>query len=205
MKPIRFFAVATVALLLVGACKTSKSVATAAGNDVQLNDSAVATPAIEDTTAVLSPAADVRSALTERMASIINDADTIFWHLYDPWKPVEMVGRAAEPFEVLDSGALNDSVANAALKSAITLPESLPMSMFARNCTFMPDFGVVFVSDGDTVTLSYSTYCDDCRIRDARGFVQTDGANIFPLLLKELQQVFPNDKFVRSLGKNPNL
>jgi len=70
-----------------------------------------------------------------------------------------------------------------------------------KECTYIPDFGVMFIAETDSLIVSYSSYCDMCRFQSKDGFWDFDGTSIRDELYRLLKAEFPKDKYVRNITR----
>lgn len=141
--------------------------------------------------------------LPESYRTIILSSDSIEWMLIDGWcLDDSLVSRLGEPFgEILCKLRSNDSVTNAQVKDLLLSPESFQNDSIVKECTYIPDFGILFISETDSLLVSYSLYCDICRFQTKNEYWDFDGTLIRSELLKLLREEFPSDKFVRNITR----
>ncbi len=141
--------------------------------------------------------------LSENFRTTILSADSVKWLLIDPWAYgdssnillVESLG------EILCSKTVIDSISINRISEVLTSYDSFRQDSLARESTFLPDFGAIFFTCNDTVTVSYSLYCDICRFQSDEDYVDLNGEYVREGFIENLRAVFPNDKFVRNLSR----
>ena len=110
--------------------------------------------------------------LPDSYRTAILSADSIYWMLIDGWPPSDSTNNVpGKPIgEILDKRLSNDSVLNENIKDLLLTPTSFSNDSMVKECTFIPDFGIMFVSGSDSLVMSYSTYCDMCRFQTKTTF-----------------------------------
>lgn len=105
-----------------------------------------------------------------------------------------------QPFgEILCSEIVRDSILNSRITKVIISPETFHRDSLAKESTFLPDFGVMFITPTDTVLVSYSLYCDVCRFQNDDEMIDLNGESIRKDFIANFKKIFPKDKFVRNL------
>lgn len=180
----RLFLIISSILLFVG-------ISSYAITQAKTQDSAVENP---------SPYSDI---LPESYRVTILSADSIEWMIIDGWTPNDSsVSRLGEPIgEILCSHLSKDSVANDKIRDLLLSPSSFQNDTIVKECTYIPDFGVMFYSETDSLLVSYSSYCDMCRFQSKDGFWDFDGTSIRNELFLLLKAEFPKDKYVRNITR----
>ena len=70
---------------------------------------------------------------------------------------------------------ITDSIINNSISEVLTSPVSFQQDSVTKESTFMPDFGVMFITPSDTVLVSYSLYCDICRFQRNDELIDLNG------------------------------
>lgn len=147
-----------------------------------------------------SPYSDI---LPESYRVAILSADSVEWMIIDGWTPNDSsVSRLGEPIgEILCSHLSKDSVANDKIRDLLLSPSLFQNDTIVKECTYIPDFGVMFIAETDSLIVSYSSYCDMCRFQSKDGFWDFDGTSIRDELYRLLKAEFPKDKYVRNITR----
>lgn len=141
--------------------------------------------------------------LPEAYRAIIISADSVEWMIIDGWTPNDsLMFRLGEPIgEILSSHFVKDSIAKEQIKDLLLSPGSFQADSLVKECTYIPDFGVLFISGSDSLYVSYSIYCDMCRFQSKDEFWDFDGTFIRNDFLKILRNEFPKDKYIRNITR----
>ncbi len=147
-----------------------------------------------------SPYSDI---LPETYRATILSADSVKWMIIDGWTPNDsLMFCLGEPIgEILSSHISKDSIANEQIKELLLFPDFFQANSLVKECTYIPDFGVLFISGSDSLYVSYSTYCDICRFQSKDEFWDFDGTLIRNNFLKILRNEFPKDKYIRNITR----
>lgn len=139
--------------------------------------------------------------LSDDIRAIILSADSVQWMLIDPWVDNDSVTALfGQPLgEILCTTIVRDSILNDRVSVILTSPASFEVDSITKESTFMPDFGVMFITPSDTVLVSYSLYCDICRFQRNDELIDLNGEIVRKDLIAILKEIFPKDKFVRNL------
>ena len=142
--------------------------------------------------------------LPDSYRTAILSADSIYWMLIDGWTPSDSTNNVpGKPIgEILDKRLSNDSVLNENIKDLLLTPTSFSNDSMVKECTFIPDFGIMFVSGSDSLVMSYSTYCDMCRFQTKNDFWDYDGTLLRDSLFSMLKKEFPRDKYIRNITRH---
>lgn len=142
-------------------------------------------------------------ALPDSYRVAILSADSVEWMIIDGWTPNDSsVFILGEPVgEILCSHKSNDSIANDKIRDLLLNPSSFQNDTVVKECTYIPDFGVLFYSKTDTLVVSYCAYCDKCRFQSWDGYWDFDGTSIRDELYRLLRDEFPKDKYVRNITR----
>lgn len=148
-----------------------------------------------------SPYSDL---LPDSYRAAILGADSIFWMLIDGWTPSDSTDNLPGKHigEILDKRLSNDSVLNEDIKDLLLAPTSFQNDSIVKECTYIPDFGIIFVSGADSLIVSYSAYCDMCRFQTKDEFLDYDGTLVRDSLFSMLKKEFPKDKYVRNITRH---
>lgn len=145
-----------------------------------------------------------QSCIPDKYSRIINQADSLQWTLIDSWTPIDSainyLGNESVG-EILQSKISTDSLLNKITKRVLLSPESFRNDSIIKESVFMPDFGILFIADTDSLLVSYSLYCDLCRFQNRDGYIDYNGENVRDELLILLKELFPKDKFVRNVTR----
>lgn len=149
---------------------------------------------------VLSQSTEI---LPEKVRNIIMSADSVKGFLIDSWTPNDSITMMfGEAFgEVLQTKTVEDSLMVKSFSDMLVSPDSFQNEGMVKESTFMPDFAVLFISQRDSVIVSYSLYCDICRFQSRDEVIDLDGEKIRNEFIRSLKGVFPKDKFVRNISK----
>lgn len=130
-------------------------------------------------------------------------ADSVEWMLIDGWSLNDsLFFSLGEPIgEILLQEFAKDSVATEQVKDLLLAPASFQNDSLVKECTYIPDFGILFKSGTDSLFVSYSSYCDMCRFQTVRDYYDFDGSMIRDVLFMILKKEFPKDKYVRNLTR----
>lgn len=130
-------------------------------------------------------------------------ADSVKGFLIDSWTPNDSITMMfGEAFgEVLQTKTVEDSLMVKSFSDMLVSPDSFQNEGMVKESTFMPDFAVLFISQRDSVIVSYSLYCDICRFQSRDEVIDLDGEKIRNEFIRSLKGVFPKDKFVRNISK----
>lgn len=141
--------------------------------------------------------------LPEAYRATILSADSIEWMLIDGWTPNDSLAiRLGEPVgEILSSHFSTDSIAKEQIKDLLLSLGSFQADSLVKECTYVPDFGVLFISCSDSLYVSYSTYCDMCRFQSKDEFWDFDGTLIRDDLFRLVKNEFPKDKYIRNITR----
>lgn len=141
--------------------------------------------------------------LPEAYRATILSADSIEWMLIDGWAPNDSLAiRLGEPVgEILSSHFSTDSIAKEQIKDLLLSLGSFQADSLVKECTYVPDFGVLFISSSDSLYVSYSTYCDMCRFQSKDEFWDFDGTLIRDDLFRLVKNEFPKDKYIRNITR----
>lgn len=183
MSRLLFFIISSISLFL--------GITTYALAQEKTQDSAIENP---------SPYSEI---LPESYRVAILSADSVKWMIIDGWTPNDSsLFRLGEPIgEVLYSHLSKDSIANDKIRDLLLSPSSFQNDSIVKECTYIPDFGVMFYSETDSLIVSYSSYCDMCRFQSKHGFWDLDGTSIRDELYRLLKDEFPKDKYVRYITR----
>lgn len=142
--------------------------------------------------------------LPELYRATILSADTIEWMLIDGWTLNDsLIYSLGEPVgEILSREFAKDSVATGYVKKLLLDPTSFQNDSIVKECTYIPDFGVLFKSGTDSLLVSYSSYCDICRFQTVEDYYEFDGTLIRDDLFLILKKKFPKDKYVRNITRS---
>lgn len=143
------------------------------------------------------------NTLPEAYRAIILSADSVEWMIIDGWTPIDsLMFSLGEPVgEILSSHFSKDSIAKEQIKDLLLSPASFQPDKLAKECTYIPDFGVLFISGSDSLYVSYSTYCDMCRFQSKDEFWDFDGTLIRDDLFRLVKNEFPKDKYIRNITR----
>lgn len=141
--------------------------------------------------------------LSENIRATILSADSVQWMLIDSWVDNDsVIVMYGQPLgEILCSTIVTDSIINGSISEVLTSPASFQQDSVTKESTFMPDFGVMFITPSDTVLVSYSLYCDICRFQRHDELIDLNGEIVRKDLIAILKEIFPKDKFVRNLSR----
>lgn len=141
--------------------------------------------------------------LPEFYRATILSADTIEWMLIDGWTLNDsLIYSLGEPVgEILLREFAKDSVATGYVKNLLLDPTSFQNDSIVKECTYIPDFGVLFKSGTDSLLVSYSSYCDICRFQTVEDYYEFNGTLIRDDLFMILKKEFPKDKYVRNITR----
>ena len=147
-----------------------------------------------------SPYSDL---LPEKYRATILSADSVEWMLIDGWTQNDsMMFRLGEPIgEILSSHLSKDSSANELIKELLLSPVSFQNDSLVKECTFIPDFGALFICGSDSLFVSSSVYCDICRFQSKDEFWDFDGTLIRNYLFQLIKNKFPKDKYIRNITR----
>lgn len=143
------------------------------------------------------------NTLPEAYRATILSADSVEWMILDGWTHNDsMMFRLGEPLgEILGSHLSKDSIAKEQIKDLLLSPSSFHADSLVKECTYIPDFGVLFISGSDLLYVSYSTYCDMCRFQSKDEFWDFDGTLIREDLFRLVKNEFPKDKYIRNITR----
>lgn len=141
--------------------------------------------------------------LPENYRATILSADTIEWMLIDGWVLNDsLIYSIGEPVgEILLRELMNDSISKENVKNLLLDPTSFQNDSIVKECTYVPDFGILFKSRTDSLLVSYSSYCDICRFQTDEDYYEFDGSLIRDDLFLILKNEFPKDKYVRNITR----
>lgn len=149
--------------------------------------------------------ATTNSCIPETYASLICNPDSIQWVIIDPWTPSDsaLVYLGNEPIgEILNSEISSNSRLNELTEEILLSPTSFQNDSIVKESVFMPDYGILYMADSDSLLVSYSLYCDLCRFQNKDGYIDYNGENVRDELLIILRELFPKDKFVRNVTRS---
>lgn len=143
------------------------------------------------------------NTLPEAYRATILSADSVEWMIIDGWTPNDsLIFSLGEPIgEILRSHFSKDSIAKEQIKDLLLSPGSFQADSLVKECTYIPDFGVLFISGQDSLYVSYSTYCDMCRFQSKDEFWDFDGTLIRDGLFQLVKNEFPKDKYIRNITR----
>lgn len=141
------------------------------------------------------------SIISRDCLDIIEESDSIVWHLLDPMSEDSTVLRMDNMGEILLSKTDTLEERCNALKSTLAYPQSFVKSDMVKESTFLPDVAVCFYSKNGVATFSYSFYCDICRFEKDGIYQDTDGELIRQSIIQMACEVFPKDKYLRQLKR----
>lgn len=143
------------------------------------------------------------NTLPEAYRATILSADSVEWMIIDGWTPNDsLMFSLGEPIgEILGSHLSKDSIAKEQIKDLLLSPGSFQADSLVKECTYIPDFGVLFISGSDSLYVSYSTYCDMCRFQSKDEFWDFDGTLIRDVLFQLVKNEFPKDKYIRNITR----
>ena len=141
--------------------------------------------------------------LPDNYRATILTADSIEWMLIDGWSLNDsLIFSLGEPIgEILLQKLSNDSVAVEQVKNLLLAPTSFKNDSIIKECTYIPDFGILFKSGTDSLVVSYSSYCDICRFQTDKDYYEFDGSLVRDELFLIFKKEFPKDKYVRNLTR----
>ncbi len=141
--------------------------------------------------------------LPENFRATIISADTIEWMLIDGWVINDsLLYSLGEPVgEILLRKLAKDSIDIEHVKNILLNPTSFQNDSVVKECTYIPDFGVLFKMGEDSLLVSYSSYCDICRFQTSEEYYEFDGTLIRDDLFLILKKEFPKDKYVRNITR----
>lgn len=132
---------------------------------------------------------------------IIEESDSIVWHLLDPMSEDSIAPQMNNMGEILLSKTDTLEERRNALKSTLAYPQSFVKSDMVKESAFLPDVAICFYSKNGVVTFSYSFYCDLCRFEKDGKYQDTDGEQIRQSIVLMACEVFPKDKYLRQLKR----
>lgn len=141
--------------------------------------------------------------LPENYRATILSADTIEWMLIDGWVLNDsLIYSIGGPVgEILLRKLAKDSIDTENVKNLLLDPTSFQNDSVVKECTYIPDFGILFKTGTDSLLVSYSSYCDVCRFQTVEDYYEFDGALIRDDLFLILKKEFPKDKYVRNITR----
>lgn len=146
-----------------------------------------------------------KTCISDKYCSAIRNTDSIQWLIIDSWTPTDsaVVYLGHESVgEILNSRISSDSLVNKLTSEVLLSPISFQDDSVVKESVFMPDFGILYVKDSDSLLVSYSLYCDLCRFQNSEGYIDYNGENVRDELLILLKELFPKDKFVRNVTRS---
>ena len=155
------------------------------------SDTTMTTFALVDTTIV-----------PKEYTEVIEKADSVKWFLIDAFVSEEQLTNLPNlEGEILSCEIDYNPNRIGALKTTLLYPNSFEQKDYVKECTFMPDVAVEFVHQSDTVFVAYSFYCDMVRFIKSDLYKEYDGELIRKSMLVFASEVFPKDKYLRTLKR----
>lgn len=141
--------------------------------------------------------------LPENYRATILSADSIEWVLIDGWVLNDsLIYSFGEPVgEILLRKGTKDSIGTENVKNLLLDPSSFHNDSVVKECTYIPDFGVLFKTGTDSLLVTYSSYCDICRFQTIEDYYDFDGSLIRDDFFLILKKEFPKDKYVRNITR----
>ena len=147
------------------------------------------------------PSAADSTILPREYVDVICQSDTVTWYLIDAFSETSDSTLKAGIGECLSTKMDVSSESVGAVVATLTYAGAFEDKDYVKDCTFMPDVAMTFTSRNDTVLVAYSFYCDICRFQKADGYKDYDGELIRKTILQLALEMFPNDKYLRTLNR----
>lgn len=141
-----------------------------------------------------------KSVLPTEMIKLIEKSDSVSWILIDPMSPDSVRNSYAMIGERLAQVTDTCEDRRNAIKATLSYPKSLEDKDISKDCTFLPDIACVFVNGTDSLTFSYSFYCDVCRFEYKENCKEYDGELIREAIMQIALEIFPKDRYIRKIA-----
>lgn len=141
------------------------------------------------------------SILSTASILALMQTDSVICMLVDPMS-TDTTSKSPyhEKFEVLSQSNLSEEACNA-LKSTLSYPKSFEDNGYSKDCTFLPDIVFVLYGKGEKkMIVSYSFYCDVCKINSDGNPITYNGEKIRDSILQLSTEAFPNDRYLRRIA-----
>lgn len=140
--------------------------------------------------------------LSSKIQNMITDSDSVSCVILDPLTKEKTDNHFLGKYAILMQKSITDKGVNDSLKQLLLADKSFPKFDFAKNCTFLPDIAFVFYCNNETLNVLFSFYCDECRMIISNKLeFSNDCSNIRSEIITISRNVFPKDKYLRTISK----
>jgi|GEM_PF-6025604 len=142
------------------------------------------------------PVDTFQNMLTEKMRSVIGDADSVVCYLLDPLDKTNK--DTLNGFCILNHSTVDAKHVDL-LKKILLDKQNFVHSDILKNCTFLCDMIFRVYAKGEYADVMFAFYCDDCVVVCGDEHVNSDSSNMRKGILEIAKDIFPKDRYIRHL------
>lgn len=140
--------------------------------------------------------------LNNNIIEILKSAESMYCCIIDPLSKEDNNLELLDKYVILQKKEITSENQKKSIIDLITDKMSFEKFDWVKNCTFLPDIALQATSNGRELNILFSFYCNECMmILDGKQVFRNDCSLIQPRIIRMARQIFPNDKYLRTIVK----